>query len=426
VTLLEVAHDIPVARVQATVRSGAGLDAVGRDGVARMTGELLRRGAAGRSRAELDEALDRLGADLGASVDAESVTVVGHVLARNLNPLLEIFESALLEPDFHPEEVEKLRREMRAGLDEIREDDHERCNRFFKRALYGEHPYGRPQGGTRASLDTISRDELLAFHASAFVRDNVFFGASGDFDQSHLESRFGSLASMLPSTTPPAAVSLPDPAAPVGRRVLVIDKPERTQAQIMLGHPAVRWGEPDDYPLRAAVTAFGGTFTSPLMTEVRVKRGLSYGAYASLAHGRGRGHLQAWVFPAASQVVETLEIVLGLWGGLGDGDVSEEQVAFAKSYLLGRFPLAIDTPERRLALRAAVEACGLPGDYLETYPARIERLEADEIRAAARRHVDASNLVIAIVATAAEVCPALERAASLNLAAVDVVSYDSF
>lgn len=427
VTLLEVAHDIPVARVQATFRAGSGLDTLGHEGVARMAGELLRRGAGGRSRAELDEALDRLGADLGAAVDVESVTLIGHVLARNLGPLLEIFEAVLLRPDFPPEEVEKLRREMCAALDEVREDDAELCNRFFRRALYGEHPYGRPQGGTQESLTAITRDELLGFHASGFVRDNGFFGASGDLDERRLGARLDALVTRLRVASPPSTVPLPDTTPAPGRRVLVIDKPERTQAQILLGHPAVRWGEPDDYALRVAVTAFGGTFTSPLMTEVRVKRGLSYGAYAHLVHGRGRGHLQGWVFPAATQVVETLAIVLGLWEGLGEGAVSDEQIAFARDHLCGRFPLTIDTPERRLALRASLEACGLPQDYLQTYPSRIRGMGADEIRAAVRRRVTPSDMVITIVATAADVCPLLERAAApLKLSSVDVVPFDSF
>ena len=106
--LFEEGHDLPVVRVQATVRAGSGADPSGRDGVARMAGEMLRRGAGGRSRADLDCALDALGSDLGASVDAESVTLVGHTLTRNVVPFLEIFEAVLLHPDFpDPEEVRR-------------------------------------------------------------------------------------------------------------------------------------------------------------------------------------------------------------------------------------------------------------------------------------------------------------------------------
>jgi zinc protease len=209
--------------------------------------------------------------------------------------------------------------------------------------------------------------------------------------------------------------------------VLLVDKPERTQAQVLLGNPAVRWGEPDDYPLRVAVAAVGGTFSSPLITEVRVKRGLSYGAYAQLVHGRGRGHVQAWVFPASHQVVETLRIVLGIWERLGEGDIPDEQLDFAKAFLRGRFPLSIETPERRLALRAALQVCGLPEDYIRTYPERIAAASAEGVRAAARRHVRAADLAITVVATASDVAPALERAAAeLRLDGIDVVDYRSF
>ena len=425
--LLEIANDIPVARVQATVRTGSGSDAAGRDGMARMAGEMLRRGAGGRGRADLDEALDGLGADLGASVDAESVSVVGHVLSRNLGPFLRIFETVLLRPDFGEAEVEKLRREMRAGLDDLRDDDHELCARFFRRMLYGEHPYGRPPSGTAASIEAIRREDLIAFHRAAFVRDNLFFGASGDLEAARAQGWFDTLGQSFPDGAPPATVYLPDPARPVGRRLLLVDKPERTQAQVLLGHPAVRWGEPDDTPLRVAVAAFGGTFTSPLMTEVRVKRGLSYGAYAQLVHGRGQGHLQGWVFPAAHQVVETLRIVLDLWDRLAEGDIPRDQADFAKAYLLGRFPLTLSTPENRLSLRAALEVCGLPADYLQSYPARIAAVSHDEVRAVARRRVTSSDLAITVVATAEELEPVLDRAAAaLRLDSIEVVAYDSF
>jgi zinc protease len=425
--LFEPSRDIPVVRVQATVGTGSGTDPAGREGVARMTGEMLRRGAGGRTRADLDTALDALGADLGASVDAESVTVVGHVLARNLPPFLSILETVMLRPDFVVDEVEKLRREMRSALDEMRDDDHELCTRFFAHALYGDHAYGRPSGGTEASLQAIRREDLTGLFGRAFVGRNVFFGASGDFDEAQIEGWFGSLMARLGAGAPPDPVALPDPPRPQGRRMLIVDKPERTQAQVLLGHPAVRWGEPDDYPLRIAVTAFGGTFTSPLMTEVRVKRGLSYGAYAQLVHGRGRGHLQGWVFPASAQLVETLGIVLDLWEGLAQGAITDEQVAFAKAHLRGKFPLSIETPERRLSLRAALRVCGLPDDYLATYTARLSAISAEEVRAAARRYVTAGDLLVTVVATADEVRPALERAApSLRIDAIDVVPFDSF
>lgn len=424
--LFEEGHDLPVVRVQATLRAGSGADPLGRDGVARMAGEMLRRGAGGRSRAELDCALDALGADLGASADAESVTLVGHTLTRNVVPFLELFEAVLLSPDFPDAEVEKVGREMLAALDDLRDDDNEICSRFFWRRMYGEHPYGRPAGGTEESLRAIRREDLVAFHRRTFVRDNVFFGASGDFDRGVLEPWLQGLAARMPADPAPPLVALPDPPKPAGRRVLLVDKPERTQAQVMIGHPAVRWGEPDDYPLRVAVAAFGGTFTSPLMTEVRVKRGLSYGASAQLAHGRGRGHMQGWVFPASTQVVETLGIVLDLWERLGEGDVLDEQVSFAKAYLCGRFPLTIETPERRLSLRAGLEVCGLAPDYLESYPSRIADVSPAEVRAVARRYVTAKDLHVTLVATADEVVPALERATALGLDGIEVVPYDSF
>lgn len=423
---VEEAHDLPVVLVQASLRSGSAWDPPGREGLARMTVEMLRRGAGGRSRAEIDETLDRLGADIGASAGADSISLTGHVLKRNLEPFLAVFSDVLCAPDFPENEVEKLRREMLAALDEMREDDHDLCSRHFARHLYGDHPYGRSSLGTEASIAAITNGEIRDFYLTHFADANMIIGLSGDVDDATAAAAKRAVARLGHRPAPPA-IPLVDPPVPAGRRLLLVDKPERTQTQLLIGHPAPRWGTPEYDALQVATTAFGGTFTGRLMTEVRVKRGLSYGAYATLHGGRGRGHLDLWVFPSAKDTIETLALVLGMYDDLASRGLAEDEIAFARRHLVGHFPLAIETPERRLSYRTDLEICGLPADYLSRYRDRISSVTPAAVADAVQRYVTPRHLAVTLVATAAAVAPEIEEARErLALDEVRAVKYDSY
>jgi zinc protease len=410
--LVEPSGDLPVVFVQVSLRSGSAFDPPGHDGLAWMTTEMLRRGAAGRSRAAIDETLDRLGADVSSSAGPDSISFTARVLRRNLDPLLEVFTDMVRAPDFVSDELERVRREMLAAIDEMRDDDRDLCGRYFARHLYQDHPYGRPSAGTESSLTRIGRDQVVAFHRGHFTRSNAVIGIAGDVDEPTIERVVSQLTNQLTPLASPEAVALPDVKPPAGRRVLVVDKPERTQVQMLLGHPAPRWGTPGYDALQVITTVFGGTFTGRLMKEVRVNRGLSYGAYASLHGGRGRGHVETWVFPAVGDAVATLELVLKMLDDLVAGGVSDDELEFARQHLIGHYPLMIETPERRLASRTDLAICGLPPDYLFRFPERMKAVDSRAARIAIAEHMLPRNLAITLVAQADQIVPQLEQARS--------------
>src|SRR5262249_26565668 len=160
---------------------------------------------------------------------------------------------------------------------------------------------------------------------------------------------------------------------------------ERTQSQILLGHPAPRWAEPDFLPLSVAATAFGGTFTARLMTEVRVKRGLSYGASCRLSQGRGARGCVLSVAPSLEQTEETLVLVLRLWVEWGEGGVTDDEVPFARNYLAASFAFQVATPEDRLDLALALAVCGMRADYPDRIIPLLRAVDPDAVRAAMHR-----------------------------------------
>ncbi|MDB4967435.1 MAG: insulinase family protein [Myxococcales bacterium] len=423
--LIEENHDLPLVRVQVALRVGAGDDPPELDGLTNFASELMGRGAGGRTRAQLDAAFDALGTSLDVMSDYDAVTFDFTVLKERLEPALTLMADVLLRPDFPGDESEKLKREIAAQLDEMRDDDGQLARRFFTRALYHTHPYGRTVIGTEQSLPALSLEGARRWHAESLRGGNIVFGVAGDVVAGAAADAILRHFAKLPAGggEPGARPLVPRRS---GMRITLVDKPERSQSQILLGQPAPRWQDPDFLALQVATTVFGGTFTARLMDEVRSKRGLSYGASARVGQGRGAKALVAHVFPSLDQTAETLELVLALWRDWVEEGVTEKEVAFARGYLAKSFAFSVATPEDRLELRTALELGGMPADFADTFAARVQKVERADAQRALKSNLTARDLEIVIVSTVDELRPKLEAAGLLKDATVEVVEYDSY
>jgi zinc protease len=424
---VEENHDLPLVRAQVTVRSGASDDAPGKDGLTNFATELMSRGAGGKTRAELDAAFDALGTTHEVLTDYDGITFEVTVLPEKLDAALALMADVLLRPDWPEQEADKLKREIRSQLDELRDDDGQLARRFFQRALYGQHPYGRSVMGTDASLEVLSIDEARAWQKAHITSGQLLFGFAGAISEREAEAQVARHFAALPKSERPPLVRPPDPPTRRDLRLTLVDKPDRTQSQIFLGQPAPRWGTDDYYALQVATLAYGGTFTARLMNEVRSKRGLSYGASARMSQGRGRRALVVHVFPSLEQTPETLELVLGLHRTWIDDGITADELAFAKSYLANSFAFTIATPEDRLEVKVAVELTGVPADFAQRFVERISAVTLDQTRAAQQKYLAGVGQECVIVSTADELQPLLKKAKLLDrFASVEVVPYDSY
>jgi zinc protease len=424
--LVEENHDLPLVRLQAALRIGAADDPEEQDGLANFATELYARGAAGRSRAEIDAAFDALGTHLDVMTEHDSVTFELTVLKEHADRALALLGDVLTRPDCPAAEADKLKRELSAQLDELREDDAQLVSRFLRRALFGRHPYGRSVIGTEASLRALDVAAARRWHARLGSGD-VVFGAAGDLERREAEDLFARhFGSFAKSVTTELREGYPDVPRRRGVRLTIVDKPERTQSQILFAQPAPAWAHPDFLPLSVGTHAFGGTFTARLMEEVRSKRGLSYGASARLHAGRGARALLVNVFPSLEQTAETIELVLRLYREWATDGLTNDEVIFSRGNLAEGFAFSLATPDDRLELRTAVEVAGLPLDYPDTYVDRVRAVDAAAVRRAMQTHLSPNDLEICVVATADALRPRLEEAGLLGGWTVDVVPADSY
>jgi zinc protease len=426
--IVESNRAVPLVHVIVAARAGSAADPRHREGLTNLAAELARRGPGGRSRPEIDAALDALGATLEVHTEPDSTRFEGEVLARNLDAYLALVGDMLVRPSFPPAEVARTARELAADIDELRTDDQELAMRFFARNLYGDHPYGHPPEGLKPALLAATSEEVAAHFRRLFVGKNLVIAAAGDVDADDFAARLaGALKGLRAGPAPPEnALEMREPVPPKGWRVQLVDKPDRQQTQLLIGHPGVRASDPDFLPLSLAIAAFGGHgMNARLMSELRTKRGLAYGAYMTLAQRRGVGAAAAWVLSGAEKTVATLRLVLKLYVGLLDKGLSDEEVAFFKRFLIGSHASEMDVPEHRLEARVAAEIAGLPPDFVDGYAARLERVTPAEVNAAIKRRVHARDLAITMVATA-PVMKKLLVDAKVGESAIDVVPFDSY
>jgi len=382
-------------------------DPPGKEGLCYLTGQMLLRGAASRDHAAFTDELDFLGSSLSVGVGRERTSVSGDALTRNLHAFEGLVRDLLTEPRFEAAELDKLRRQTKADLAHVRDNDGALGQRFYSRALFETHPYSRPLKGTEATLDAITIDDVRRFYGEHFGRDDLIAAAAGDVDAARLEAFVERTTAPLPAQSP-RPVAVPPRVTEPGYRVVLVDKPERSQTQCFVGQLTASTSTPDYFPLLVGQTIFGGTFTSRLSHEIREKRGWSYGAYSFLSTDRHLGTFTLRFYPSVADTVPALELADALFRALVDEGVTAEEVAFAKSYLANGHAFSIDTAERRLSELLGAHLQRRPADFVDTFVARVEAVTRDEVVDAIRRHLTPDRLVAAIVATASTLGAALD------------------
>ena len=415
VALLEESHAVPLVSIVIVFRSGATHDPAGKEGALRVMGRMLRRGCHGMTASAIEDAIDRLGAELTVDVSQSSIAVHAHVIGRSLDPFV-------CTPAFPGDELERLRRESLAELVEVRNNDGALVHQAFRRSLFGDHPYGRSSRGTVASLGALTDADVRAAYARHFVQGNTVLGFAGDIEASRVKEIAARLIGGLPAGGP-VRQELPAPAMRPGRRLVVVDKPERTQTQILIGGLGTSPYDDDHVALGVANAVLGGSFTSRLMREVRSKRGWSYGASARLSVDRQRQAFSMHTFPAATDAAPCVALELELLEKYVATGVTQGELGFIKRFLTRSHAFDIDTAAKRLHQAIDVEVLALPADYYDGYTAHVQAVTLEQANAAVKKRISVDDLLVAVVGTAPELKDGL-MAAIPRLAEHEVVPFD--
>lgn len=421
--LVETSRALPLVSFSIALKTGAILDPEGMSGATRMLARWMRRTAGGREAHVIDAEVDALGGALRADVSASTLVFQGTVITRSLDGLMRIASDVLTRPGFAAEEVERIRRETLAELTEALDDDGGLARRWFRHRVFGLHPYARSVTGTASSLARIQVTDLKALYERMLRPENLIFAFSGDIERSRAEALAEQIKSQLP-TGPVPRDETPEPQAIPGRRLTFVDKPDRTQTQILIGGLGTHPNDDDHLALHVANTVFGGTFTARLTQEVRAKRGWSYGAYSSLPIDRRRQAFSMWTFPKAEDAAPCIELQLDMLHALRTKGITKKELGWAKKFLVRSHAFALDTASKRVGLELDSQLYGLPPGYYDAYVERLKGVTWEAANAALANRLSEDDLLVTVVGTAAQIGDAVKGAIK-GLGSSEVVPFDA-
>ncbi|HTY49330.1 MAG TPA: pitrilysin family protein [Steroidobacteraceae bacterium] len=400
---------VPLVAFHAVLRGGALCDRPGLAGTASLAAGLLDKGAGARDGFAFADAVEGAGGSFNAAATADSIAITGQFLARDQALMLELLADALLSPHFAAAELDRLRARQIGHIRAAKDFEPEQLLPLYGRALlFGAHPYGRPVCGSELSLEQIRIEDVRGFWRAHAGADRAALVVAGDVDVAWLKAavrqRFGGwrrAPEPLPRTAPPARPR---------RRVLLVDAPGCAQTHFWLGGPGVG----RDYPRRAALdlvnTLYGGRFTSMLNTELRIRSGLTYGASSGFTRGLAGGEFSIRSSTLVRHTVKALDLALRSLTHLKRTGVTGAMLDSARAYLIGQYPLLLETAADWALQLAELELYGLPPGHVEGYvPALRAAKVADAQQVITAAFPPRRDLVIVLIADAARVRGRLAR-----------------
>jgi len=415
-------HEVPVVQINLVVSSGTAADPVGQYGIGSLTAAMLAEGAGSRSSLEIADAIDFLGADLGAAAAIDASAIRLHVPVARLAEALPIMADVALRPTFPKDELERLRQQRLTSLLQARDDPSTIAALAFARVLYGPtHRFGTATMGTSETLKRFTVDDLRAFYTKYYRPDTATLVVVGDVTPDRvlpvLEATFGGWKAQGPK---PASVGLPKVAQPSTRTVYLVDKPGAPQTQIRIGWLGVPRSTPDYFPIQVLNTVLGGAFSSRLNLNLREKHGYTYGAASSFDMRVAPGPFQAMAGVQTDKTKESLQEFFNELHGVLQ-PVPADELARAKNYVALRFPAGFETTgdiSRRVEEMVTYD---LPDGYFSSYVQRIQAVTAADVQRVARQHLDPSRMLVALVGDAKVIQPPV---ASLDLGPLKALTVD--
>jgi zinc protease len=420
---VESSQALPLVAMTVAFRAGSIEDPPGKEGLVRFTSRLMRRTAGGLSAHEIDTRIDSLGASLASDVSHSTTGFNAAVIARSLDPFAGLLEDVFGRPAFGEAELALLRRETESELIESRDNDRALARRWFRKKLFDGHPYARSVSGTIESVKSFDESDVKNLYRRLVTSRNVVFAFAGMLEPGRAEELAGRLSGVLPVGAL-LTDATPDPELRSGRHLVIVDKPERTQTQILIGGRGTHPSDRDHIALHVANTVFGGTFTARMTREIRSKRGWSYGAYSSLPYDRRRQAFSMWTFPKAQDAAACVKLKLELLKAWRDEGITKSELAWAKRYLVRSHAFAVDTAAKRVGLKLEADLYQLPPGYHEEYLERIQAVTLEQANLALKDRISADDLLVCVVGTEQEIGGAV-REAITDLKSSEVVAFDT-
>ncbi|HEY3695442.1 pitrilysin family protein [Phenylobacterium sp.] len=417
--------DLPLVTADLTVRTGAWADPPGLAGATGMTAEMLTEGTKTRTAQQIARQVEALGATLDASADLESSSVTLNVMPDKLPAAVALMADVARNPAFASDELDRQRQLALDGLQVSMREPGSVAGFVSAPVLYAGTPFGHTPTGTPTSLARIDSSDLAQIHAGYFRPDNAVLVLTGDItaDQGFAlaQQAFGDWKN--PASAPPQPPEIAPKAPP---RAVAIDIPGSGQAAVTVVRTATPRSDPAYYPGLVANSVLGGGYSARLNAEIRVKRGLSYGAASSLTARRTTGAFTARAQTKNESAPEVLDLIRAEMARLAREPAGPEELKARKSVLVGGYGRQFATTGGLAGILGDLALYGVPLDEVGRYTGKVEAVSAADVQAYAARVLTPDAASVIVVGDAkAFAAPLKARVPSLEVIPIDDLDLDA-
>ena len=391
------ARSLPLVTVLALVDAGAVADPRGQEGIADLTARSLNEGTPKYDGETLTDYLEQLGTSVGGAAGWDSASLSMTVLRPNLDNAFAHFAEVFVTPTFPTAAIERLKGERIAELMQIESEPRELADEKFDEYIYEEASRFRvPLGGTRESVNTLTRERVVTFHTSRYQPAATTLIVVGDVDVDTAERMVSSaLGAWTGAAVPRAAAD--DRPARTTRSVRIVRKEDAPQSEVRVGHVGVPRTHADYFSITVMNAILGGLFSSRINLNLREAHGYTYGASSAFDWRREAGPFVVGTAVASDVTAAAIAEALKEIDRMRAEPVTESELSLATSYLGGVFPIRYETTAAIAAALATLTIYDLPADWYDTYRARIAAVTVDDVLDAARTHVRPESLQIVVV-----------------------------
>lgn len=372
-------HDIPLVAARLMVKAGGAVDPRGKGGLAELTATVLTQGTKTKSAEQIARGVEALGATLSATARWDSSIIDTSVMSSNLPKALEFVADVARNATFAKTEFERERDQTLDGLQVDLREPPVLVGAAMSRLIFGEGSYGGTLNGTPATIRNIKREDLVRFHRTHYVPQNSVLVLAGDIEADAAfalaQKWFGSWSRGKAGTV--SKVPSMKAAAP---RVVVIDLPDAGQASVSVGRQGIRRADPSYLSALVANSVLGGGYSSRLNQEVRIKRGLSYGAGSSFDARLEVGPFIARTDTKNESAAEVAAILVAEMKRLAATDVPDAELTTRKAALIGEFAQSLETTSGIVDAISALALHGLPLSDINRYISGVQAVSPQEIR----------------------------------------------
>ncbi len=399
----------PLVTSQLAIRNGAEVDPPELAGLGNMLADLVTKGTQKRSATQIAEEIEALGGTLYSSARWDSTRIGVDVMSSKVGPAIDILADVVRRPAFSAEEIDRLRQQTLDDLTVELGEPGSIARYVASRVIFGDAPYGQPLAGTTETITRIGRDDFLKYHQRWYRPDNAILVLGGDIravSAFALAQRY--FGDWKKPTTPLPVLPAPKPPATAGPRVVVVDKADAGQAAVLVARTGIERTNPDYYQGLVANSVLSG-YSGRLNQEIRIKRGLSYGAGSQLDTRRNVGPFVASAQTKNQSAGQVVDLLLGEVGRLASAPVPDIELNPRKAVVVGNFARNLETNAGLVAQVASLAVYGINFAEINRYIGNVQSISASDVQGFASSHLAAKTTSVVVVGNAKEFLPELRQ-----------------